>query len=97
LRSYELMAVLRPDLGGEATADAVRRISGLIEALNGQVSSINQDAPWGMRRLAYPIKHFRDGYYVLFNLQLEPSRQGELDRELKLREEVIRYLIVRAE
>lgn len=97
MRTYELMAVLRPDLDSEGTGRAVERIVSLVEALNGQVTSINQENPWGMRRLAYPIRHFRDGYYVLFSLQLDPARQGELDRELKLREEVIRYLVVRAE
>ncbi len=95
MRSYELMAVLRPDLEAEGTAKAVERLVDLVTALNGQVASVNHESPWGMRRLAYSIKHYCDGYYVLVNFLMDPARQPELDRELKLREEVLRYLIVR--
>ncbi len=97
MRSYELMAVLRPDLDSDGTAGAVERIVSLVGTVGGQVDSVSHDSPWGMRRLAYPIKHFRDGYYVLVHFKMDPARQEALDRELKLREEIIRYLVVREE
>ncbi len=55
------------------------------------------EAPWGRRRLAYPINDQTEGFYALFKLQLNPSDAAELDRDLKLNEDVLRFLITRPE
>jgi len=52
---------------------------------------------WGRRRLAYPIRNFREGHYILVHLQLEPAAISELKAKLALTEEVIRYLLIRTD
>jgi small subunit ribosomal protein S6 len=52
---------------------------------------------WGRRTLAYPIKNHREGTYVLLNAQMNPASLDELERTLKLSEEIIRYMLVKAE
>jgi len=53
--------------------------------------------PWGKRRLAYPIRKQREGYYVVMQVQLPPEAISELERRLELSEEVLRYLLVRTD
>jgi small subunit ribosomal protein S6 len=52
---------------------------------------------WGKRKLAYPIKHFTEGYYVLGRLQLKSTAGKEVESSLQISEDVIRYLLVKAE
>ncbi len=59
---------------------------------DGQVLKVNQ---WGRRKLAYPIEHHRDGFYVFIDTILTPETVAELDRTLKVSEEVLRHLIKR--
>ena len=96
-RSYELMTILSPDVTEEELPGAVERIAGYVAAAGGTVQETHRDSPWGRRRLAYPIRHggrdLRDGYYTLFRLDLAPDRVEEMERELKLNTQVIRYLV----
>jgi ribosomal protein S6 len=52
---------------------------------------------WGRKRLAYPINNYRDGTYVLLNTKMPPASLVDLERDLKLSEDVIRYLLVKVE
>ncbi|SFP98711.1 SSU ribosomal protein S6P [Caldicoprobacter faecalis] len=92
IRKYETMYVLRPDLEEEAIKQTVQKFSNLIAEQGGQVEKVDE---WGKRKLAYPINHFREGYYVLMNFTAGPSVPQELERVYKITDEVIRYLIVR--
>ncbi len=97
VRNYELMAVLSPDVSEEDLPAAIEQIAGHIAAAGGTVTSTHRDSPWGRRRLAYPIRHngrdVRDGYFVLYYMDLESPKVVELERELKLNDRVIRHLI----
>ncbi len=93
-RPYELMVLISPEVTDEALAAEVDRISGIITDQGGTVTHIKRDTPWGRRRLAYPIKNFRDATYVLYHFRVAPRRVAEIDRELRLDERVIRYLLV---
>jgi ribosomal protein S6 len=97
-RAYELMAILLPELADENLTGQIERVSKYITDVNGSVKEILNDSPWGRRRLAYTIRHnsvdYRDGIYVIWHFDLEPSRTGEIERELKLDTRVIRYLLV---
>ena len=90
---YELVVVLAPTLDDEAAQAQIETITKHIEQLAGQV--VKSDI-WGRRTLAYPIKKFHEGQYVLFNIQTPASAVAELERSLKLSEQVIRHLVVRA-
>jgi small subunit ribosomal protein S6 len=94
VREYELLFVLTPDLTEEDVAAATERITALITNRGGEVTKVDA---WGRRRLAYPIRHRLDGYYTVVRFRLEPRLLEEVDRSLRLTEQVLRHLIVRAE
>lgn len=96
-RPYELMVLLNPELADEALTQEVDRISEYITSHGGEVTNVKRDTPWGRRRLAYPIQRFRDATYVLYHFNSAPSQVIEIERDLKLDERVIRYLVVRYE
>lgn len=92
MRAYEAMYVLRPDLEEEQLAAAIERFGSLIREQGGEVEQVNR---WGKRRLAYEVKKFREGYYVLLHFRGRPEAARELERVFRISEDVIRYLITR--
>lgn len=97
-RDYELMLVLIPDQPEAETKAAVDKVVSYITDQKGEITSIASDSPWGRRRLAYTVRHenvdYRDGYYVLAYFNALPSVLTEIERELKLDVNVIRYLLL---
>ena len=91
-RDYELGFILNPEVSEEQTGAILERIEKIVKNYDGQVVKVNQ---WGRRRLAYPIDHHRDGYYVFIDMILTPETVLELDRTLKVSEEVMRHLVKR--
>jgi small subunit ribosomal protein S6 len=89
------MVLLDPELSDEALTGAVDQVSGLITGFGGEIASVKRDAPWGRRRLAYPIQRFRDATYVLYHFSIAPSRIRDIERDLQLNERVLRHLFVR--
>jgi len=92
LRDYEVLYIVRADLDDEKVQDAVKRVNRLIERAGGTPEATNL---WGKRKLAYEVKHQKEGSYVLQDFQLDPNRVPELESSLKITEEVLRHLIVR--
>jgi small subunit ribosomal protein S6 len=91
-RDYELGFILNPEVNEEQTRAILDRVEQVVANYNGQIVRINQ---WGRRRLGYPIEHHRDGFYVFIDMILTPETVIELDRTLKVSEEVLRHLIKR--
>jgi small subunit ribosomal protein S6 len=89
-RDYEIGFILNPEVSEEQTRAILERIEQIVARYDGQVMKVNQ---WGRRRLAYPIEHHRDGFYVFIDTILTPETVSELDRTLKVSEEVLRHLI----
>ena len=92
IRDYELVLITVPQLEEEALATLIQRVSGWITAGNGTVTGTNV---WGRRQLAYAIRKQTEGIYVVINFQLVPSSTRELDRNLRLDEQIIRHLAIR--
>jgi small subunit ribosomal protein S6 len=92
LRPYEVTFVIRPDMDDAAFTAVVDKVKGWITAAGGEVSQTNV---WGRRRLAYPIKKFTEGQYTLLLANLPSQALNGLERDLKLSEEILRFLIVR--
>ncbi|MDQ3044253.1 MAG: 30S ribosomal protein S6 [Chloroflexota bacterium] len=96
-RFYELMTILSPEIAEDALDGFVDRITGFVTQFDGIVDETLRDSPWGRRRLAYPIRYdgrdIRDGYYTVFRAHITPSRVSEVERELKLLPELMRYLL----
>ncbi len=87
--TYEIVAVLRPDLDEEGLGAALDRVRQRIAEHGGSVTSLDR---WGKRKLAYPIKKHRDGYYALFVFSLEADRSGPLRQILGLHEDMLRFV-----
>ena len=92
MREYEVLYIVRADLEDDKVQDAVKRVNTLIERSGGMIERTNL---WGKRKLAYEVKHQKEGSYVLQDFQLDPDRVPELEAGLKITEEVLRHLIVR--
>ena len=92
LRNYEMIVIANPALDDEGLATLNQRIAGWITAGGGTVANTSV---WGRRQLAYAIRKQTSGIYVQFDFQLAPSASRELDRSLRIDENVIRHLVVR--
>jgi small subunit ribosomal protein S6 len=92
LRDYEILYIVRPELDEEQLQAAIATVDKLIESLGGATQKTDV---WGRRRLAYEVKHLREGQYVLTDFQIDPARVPELEGTLKISDTVFRHLVVR--
>ena len=92
LQDYELVYIISPEFTDESLESKVEGISQFITSKEGDISEVER---WGRRKLAYPVKHFLEGNYVLARFRINPARCKELEANLKISEEVLRYLLVR--
>jgi small subunit ribosomal protein S6 len=93
LRDYELVVILSPELAEEDVPAAIDRFSQLIADRGGEVKDIER---WGRRKLAYPIKKHLEGNYLVTQVKLDPDRTSDVEAGLRISEEVLRHLLVRA-
>jgi small subunit ribosomal protein S6 len=94
MRRYELMLVLRPDVADDRSQAVIDRTTRQIVASGGQIVKV---APWGRRRLAYPIDRHREGSYHIVLFDAPGEAVMELERGLLITEEVLRQLVTRVE
>ncbi len=92
LRDYELVLIISPEVVGEALDTTIDNVGQFITGKGGIISSVEQ---WGKRRLAYPIKHFMEGNYVLTRLRLKAALNKELEAKLRISEEILRHLLIK--
>ncbi|MGQ9677549.1 MAG: 30S ribosomal protein S6 [Chloroflexota bacterium] len=92
MRDYELMFIISPRVSEEETGGVIDRVHQYIANAKGEVAKTE---PLGLRRLAYPIRDFREGFYVVVHFRMDPKATTELERNLKLTEDIIRHLLVR--
>jgi small subunit ribosomal protein S6 len=90
MRRYELMLLLRPDLEDDKLQSAVEKVTRAIVNDGGSLSKVS---PWGKRRLAYEIGHFREASYFLIHFDIEPAAVREIERGMLLSEEILRHLV----
>jgi len=90
MREYELVIIVHPDLEETALNEAITKVQSWITDAGGQVTKTDL---WGKRRLAYPIRKQTQGHYVLMNISMEPKFGVELERNLRILEPVIRFLV----
>jgi len=93
MRKYELVIIFAPTTDEETRNSIFDRLKGIIESA-GSVDSVDE---WGTRKLAYEIKDFTEGYYIVANFQAETEAVNELDRIAKITDQVIRHMVVREE
>ena len=89
---YEVMFILRPDIEGEALDEQVERYRRLIADNGGEVLTVDK---WGKRRFAYEIKGLTEGYYVVIQFRAGAAVVAELNRILRIADEIVRHIIVK--
>ncbi len=91
MKKYEVMFVVNV-ANEEVIQSAVKLIQDTIVRIGGTVVKVDE---WGKRHLAYEVKHQNEGYYVVVDFEADPSQIAELDRIIKIHEEIIRHIIVK--
>jgi len=91
MKKYELMFIVKA-ADEEVVKAAIEMVKATIEKIGG---AIDKEDEWGKRALAYEVKHQTEGYYVVIDFQAEPAEIKELDRVIKIHEEIIRHIIVK--
>ena len=94
LRKYEVLYIIRPGQEEEFYKNTVEKFNTIIQNNGGEILKVE---PWGKRRLAYDIQKLREGYYVLLQISCEADLPKELERNFKISDEILRYLITRVE
>src|SRR3989475_2423022 len=93
-RQYELVYILPPDSTEQQVAELHTQIEGVVSRMNG---GIDKTENWGRKRLAYEIGHNKEGVYVLDVINGSGELMKELDRRLRVLDQVIRHMIVRVD
>jgi small subunit ribosomal protein S6 len=91
---YEHMLIARQDISAQAVDALATHLKTIVENEGGRVE---KQEYWGLRTLAFRIKKNRKGHYVLLNLNAPAKAIFELERQLKINEDVLRFLTVRVE
>ena len=94
MRNYELALIADPDLDEEGLTALEERVKSWVEAGQGKTIKVDR---WGKRRFAYPIGRRNEGYYVFFQTEMPPAAGLAIERDLRLTEQVLRFLITQQE
>ncbi len=94
MRTYEVAFIAAPTLAPEELEAFTAQMQSVVEGKNGKVVKIDN---WGKKSLAYKIKKFRDGYYVILTLEADGAIIAELERRFRVTDHVIRFLSVRTD
>jgi small subunit ribosomal protein S6 len=93
-RTYELMFIVRPDMAEEDLDKLISTLEGQVTTTGGTVKSVER---MGKRRLAYTVRRFADGMYILLTVEGSGALVHELERRLRVTEPVIKFLTVRVD
>ncbi len=92
LHDYELVFIISPEVAEEKTDAVVDKVSQFITGKGGTIADVER---WGKRKLAYPIRHFMEGNYVLIRFKLKSALGKELEANLRISENILRHLLIR--
>lgn len=94
MRTYEVAFIAAPTLTPEELDAFVAQMTAVVEGKNGTVTKVDN---WGKKSLAYKIKRFREGYYVILTLEADGAIIAELERRFRVADHVIRFISVRTD
>ena len=92
MNKYELAVIVKPNLDEEALKAEFDGVKELIERFGGTVEKVDD---WGKRRLAYEIQKVNEGFYSFFTFSSENNTPNEIEKRMRIKENILRYLIVR--
>jgi len=92
MNHYETIYIVNPTLDDDSLKEAIDKFSDLIKKLKGSIVKVNE---WGKRKLAYEVKQFDKGYYLVLDFCALPKMVTELERNLKLDDRILKYITVK--
>jgi len=93
MNKYESVIIINPNLDQEATKALIKKFEDLINT-DGKVEKIDE---LGKRKLAYEIKKSKEGYYVVYTFEAKPELIAELERNYRIIDDVMKFIVVRLE
>ena len=94
MNKYEAMYIIKPTVEAEARTAVIEKFSQIITANGGTVESVEE---LGMKKLAYEINYIGEGFYVLVNFAAEAALPAELERNFRINENIMRYIVIKKE
>ena len=94
MNKYELALVVNAKLEDEARAQVAEKAKGYITRYNGNITEAEE---WGKKRLAYEIQKMREGYYYFIQFEADATAPAEIERHVRIMDNVLRYLVVKKE
>jgi len=93
VRKYEVIFIVKP-VDEETINGVITKFENLVKNNGGNIDKIDR---WGKKRLAYEVKDFTEGFYCLFYITAEPKVVAELDRVMKITDEILKHMIVKVD
>ena len=94
MNKYELVLVVNAKIEDDARAAVVDKAKAYVERFGGTVTEVED---WGKRKLAYEIQHMKEGFYYFVQFEAAAEAPAEIERRVRIMENVLRYLVVRKE
>lgn len=91
MKRYEIMYIIRPNLEEQTRNDLIASLNNILTNNGSQEVKVDE---WGIKDLAYEINDFKKGYYVVLDVVTPTEAVTELDRVMKIREDVIRHIVI---
>ena len=94
MNKYELVLVVNAKIEDEARTAVVDKAKAYVERFGGTVTEVED---WGKKKLAYEIQHMKEGFYYFIQFEADATCPAELEKRVRIMENVLRYLVVRKE
>ena len=92
MNKYELALVINAKIEDDARTDAIEKIKALIEKFGGEITNVDE---WGKKKLAYEIQKMHEGFYYFIQFEADAQCPAEVERHVRIMDNVLRYLVVR--
>lgn len=92
MNKYELLFIIDNSVADEAKDAIVAKMSQVVTDNGGTMEKVDK---WGAKKLAYSIGDKEDGYYVLMNFECQPELVAEIERQLRINDQVLRHIVVK--
>ena len=92
MNKYELAVVVSAKLEDEARADVIEKVKAMITRFGGNVTDVDE---WGKRRFAYEIQKMKEGFYYFIQFEADATCPAEVERHVRIMDNVLRFLCVR--
>ena len=94
MNKYELVLVVNAKIEDDARAAVVEKAKAYVERFGGKITEVED---WGKKKLAYEIQHVKEGFYYFVQFEAAAEAPAEIERRVRIMENVLRYLVVRKE